>query len=95
MKNTSDLKRTQRKNEQHTKTDFFIAIQQDYSETRRPLFSLPHLIIGIKNCSLHINPNLEMQSDGRRSGTEPHPSRVLFIGPSKRLKDYYTIGSNT
>jgi hypothetical protein len=24
------------------------------------------------------------------SGKEPHPSRVLFIGQSKRLKHYYT-----
>jgi hypothetical protein len=23
------------------------------------------------------------------SGKEPHPSRVLYIGPSKRLNDYY------
>jgi hypothetical protein len=22
------------------------------------------------------------------SGKEPHPSRILFIGPSKRLNDY-------
>jgi hypothetical protein len=25
-----------------------------------------------------------------RSGKKPHPSRVLYIGPSKRLNDYYT-----
>jgi hypothetical protein len=24
-----------------------------------------------------------------RSGKEPHPSRVLYIGPNKRLNDYY------
>jgi hypothetical protein len=24
-----------------------------------------------------------------KSGKEPHPPRVLFIGPSKRLNDYY------
>jgi hypothetical protein len=23
------------------------------------------------------------------SGKEPHPSRVLYIGPNKRLNDYY------
>jgi hypothetical protein len=28
------------------------------------------------------------------SGKEPHPSRVLFIGPSKRLNDYYALGPN-
>jgi hypothetical protein len=28
-------------------------------------------------------------NENMRSGKEPHPSRVLFICPSKRLKDHY------
>jgi hypothetical protein len=30
----------------------------------------------------------EMQNKNRKSGKESHPTRVLFIGPSKTLKDY-------
>jgi hypothetical protein len=33
--------------------------------------------------------NLENENEARRSGKEPHPSRVLFIGSNKRLNDYY------
>jgi hypothetical protein len=29
------------------------------------------------------------------SDKEPQPSRVLYIGPSKRLNDYYPLGHNT
>jgi hypothetical protein len=29
------------------------------------------------------------------SGEEPQPSRFLYIGPSKRLNDYYALGPNT
>jgi hypothetical protein len=29
------------------------------------------------------------------SGKEPHPSRVLYIVPSKMLNDYYVLGPNT
>jgi hypothetical protein len=30
----------------------------------------------------------------RRSGKEAQPIMVLFIGPSKILKDYYALGTN-
>jgi hypothetical protein len=31
-----------------------------------------------------------LYNDNRRSGNELHPSRVLFIGSTKRLNDYYS-----
>jgi hypothetical protein len=36
--------------------------------------------------------NYEMKLE---SGNEPHLSRVLYIGPSKRLNDYYALWPNT
>jgi hypothetical protein len=33
--------------------------------------------------------NLENKNEASRSGKERYPSRVLFIGLSKRLKNYY------
>jgi hypothetical protein len=48
------------------------------------------LIIGNKNefCTLSILGN---ETEARKSGKESHPSRVLFIGPRKRLEDYYAL----
>jgi hypothetical protein len=40
-----------------------------------------------KSSSWHTNPYLRSAYEIWRTDKEPHPSRVLFIGPSKRLKD--------
>jgi hypothetical protein len=40
----------------------------------------------IKNNSCHTKHNPKMQSNRSRSDKQPHPSSVLFIGTSKRLK---------
>jgi hypothetical protein len=47
------------------------------------------LIIGTRKLVDGSLSNLENENEARRSGKELHPSRVLFIGSSKRLKDYY------
>jgi hypothetical protein len=36
---------------------------------------------------IHLIIEIEMEA----YDNEPHPSRVLFIGPNKKLKDYYTL----
>jgi hypothetical protein len=63
-------------------------IQQDSHETGMSPPSLPHLIYWKrKMSSWHTNPKLEMHMKFWRSGKDLHPSRILFIGPSKRLND--------
>jgi hypothetical protein len=54
------------------------------TDPRRSPSFLAHLI-GTKNCFLthFYTSNVKMEL---RSGKEPQPSRVLYIGPSKRLK---------
>jgi hypothetical protein len=47
----------------------------------------PHLIGNRKLSSWLTKLNLEIGMKVRRTGKESHPSRVLFIGPSKTLKD--------
>jgi hypothetical protein len=64
-------------------------------DSRRSPSSLPLLIIGIKISSWLTLSKLRSANENRRSGKEPHPSRVLFIGRNKRLKDYYALGPNT
>jgi hypothetical protein len=46
-------------------------------------------LLEIKISYWHTNPNLGNANEAMRSGKEAHPSRVLFICRSKRLKDYY------
>jgi hypothetical protein len=41
--------------------------------------------------SWHTNPNLRNAYESWRSGNEPQPDWVLFIGPSKRLKCTYGL----
>jgi hypothetical protein len=82
---SSVRERSQYNTNRMPKIDFFIETIQLWRLTS----SLPHLITEIKICSWHTNPNLKMQNDSRKSGKESHPSSVLFIVPSKRLKDYY------
>jgi hypothetical protein len=64
-------------------------------DSRRSPSSLPLLIIGIKTSSWITLSKLRSANENRRSGKEPHPSRVLFIGRNKRLKDYYALGPKT
>jgi hypothetical protein len=55
---------------------------------------LPSFLIGIKNKFLtHLYSRKYEMKLG--SGKEPQPSRLLYIGPSKRLNDYYALGPNT
>jgi hypothetical protein len=49
---------------------------------------LPHLI-GIRKTRAWLTSPLETMKQNLRSHKEPQPSRVLYIGPSKRLNDYY------
>jgi hypothetical protein len=60
----------------------------DYNlETQRTPSSLPLLITENEN-SVHVSlSNLGNENKVRRSGNEPHPSKVLFIGSIKILKD--------
>jgi hypothetical protein len=51
--------------------------------------SLLLLIIRNKDLVYDSLSNLENKNKARRSGKESQPSKVLFISPSKRLKDYY------
>jgi hypothetical protein len=48
----------------------------------------PSFLIGMKNRFLahFYSRNSKIKF---RSGKEPQPSRILYIGPSKRLNDYY------
>jgi hypothetical protein len=60
----------------------------DYNlETQRTPPSLPLLITENENSVHGSLSNLENENEVRRSGKEPHPSNVLFICPSKILKD--------
>jgi hypothetical protein len=61
--------------------------------SRRSPPSHPLLIIGMENSLWHTNPTLRIANEIWRSGKEPHPSRVLFIGPSKRLNDCNAPGA--
>jgi hypothetical protein len=82
-------------NTKRSNTSFSIEIQTRFtSNPRRSPLSLPHLISGMKNEFLthFYSKNYEMKLE---SGNEPHLSRVLYIGPSKRLNDYYALWPNT
>jgi hypothetical protein len=68
------------------KKDFSIEIKQGYKHPWRSPSSLLHLIRN-KIYSCHINLNLGIIYESWRSDKESHPSRVLFIAPSKILKD--------
>jgi hypothetical protein len=50
----------------------------------------PSFLIEIKtkSCSW-LTTKLEMQNEILESAKEPQPSRILYIGSSKRLNDYY------
>jgi hypothetical protein len=69
------------------KHDYIDANQEFTADPRRSPPSLPHLI-GNENVFLthFYTTNVRMKL---RSGKEPQPSRVLYIGSSKRLNDYY------
>jgi hypothetical protein len=67
---------------------FFIQFQIRFTaKTRKSSPSLSHLIIENKDSADDSLLIQEMQVKNRSSGKEPHPSRILFIGPSKRIKD--------
>jgi hypothetical protein len=69
------------------KHDYIDANQELTADPRRSSPSLPHLI-GNKNVFLahFYTTNARMKLG---SCKEPQPSRVLYIGPSKILNDYY------
>jgi hypothetical protein len=70
------------------KQNFYsIKIKRDQLQSWSSPPSLPHLI-GMKNIFLthFYTTNAKMKLG---SGKESQPSRVLYIGPSKRLNDYY------
>jgi hypothetical protein len=69
------------------KNKFSIKEQQDYNEFTE-VTALPHLIIGMELSSRHTS-TFEKYEMKLESGKLSHLSRVLFIGPSKYLKDYY------
>jgi hypothetical protein len=76
-------------NTKRSNTSFSIEIQTRFTfNPRRSPLSLPYLISGMKNEFLthFYSRNYEMKLG---SGKEPHLSRVLYIGPRKRLNDYY------
>jgi hypothetical protein len=47
----------------------------------------PSFLIGMKNS--FFDTTLDTTKMKLESGNEPQPSKVLYIGPSKRLNDYY------
>jgi hypothetical protein len=80
----------QRGHNKDEKIGFFIAIQSTIIiELWMSPSSLLYLIIGMEIRFLAHSLQLENGNENVRSGKEPYPSTVLFIGPSKRLKDYY------
>jgi hypothetical protein len=70
------------------KTDFSLKANKFTTDPWRSPPSFLHLIIVIEIGLWHTS-NLGMQKMKVGSGKEPHPSRVLYIGPNKRLNDYY------
>jgi hypothetical protein len=69
------------------KHDYIDANQEFTADPRRSPPSLPHSI-GNENVFLaHFYTTIARMK--LESGKEPQPSRVLYIGPSKRLNDYY------
>jgi hypothetical protein len=58
------------------------------TDPQRSLSTLPLLIIGMKTNSWLTLSKLRSANENR-SVKEPHPFRVLFIGPSKIQKYYY------
>jgi hypothetical protein len=79
-----------RMNLTNEKQNFYsIKIKRDQLQTWRSPPYLPHLI-GIKNAFLthFYTTNVKMKL---KSGKEPQPSGVLYIGSSKRLNDYYAL----
>jgi hypothetical protein len=68
-------------------TDSSINDQQDYNESVEVTVPLPHLIETKNYFLTHfytMNVKIKMGS-----GKEPYPYRILYIGLSKRLNDYY------
>jgi hypothetical protein len=65
------------------------------TDPRRSPPSLPLLIIEMQTSSWLTLSKLRGANENRRSGEEPQPYRVLFIGPSKRLKTTMPLGPNT
>jgi hypothetical protein len=77
-----------RMNLANEKQNFYsIKIKRDQLQSRSLPPSLPHLI-GMKNIFLahFYTTNAKIKLG---SGKEPQLSRVLYIGPNKRLNDYY------
>jgi hypothetical protein len=73
------------------KFGFSIKIQHDYTESTEVTALPPSFdLLKEKSCSWH-NSTLSIVKMKLESGKEPHPFRVLFIGPSKRLNDYYAL----
>jgi hypothetical protein len=71
-----------------TQKHVYIDANQEFTaDPQRSPPSLPHLIIGMEMSFWHTSTlaNTKMKLG---SGKEPQPSRVLYIGPSKRLNDY-------
>jgi hypothetical protein len=67
---------------------FFMKTTQDLKHRGHHPPSFPHLIVGIKNRFLvHFYSNTMKMKFG--SGKELHPSKILYIGPSKILNCYY------
>jgi hypothetical protein len=69
------------------KHDYIDANQEFTADLWRSLPSLPHLIENENVFLAHFYTTNARMKLG--SGKEPQPSRVLYIGPSKRLNDYY------
>jgi hypothetical protein len=89
IQNKIEIKR----GEQHTvsKTKFSIDNQQEYNRSTEVTALPPSFLIGIKtkSCPWHTS-TLGTMKMKLGSGKEPQPSRILYIGPSKMLNDYYT-----
>jgi hypothetical protein len=70
--------------------NFSIENQQEYNQSTEVIALPPSFFIGIKtrSCPCHTSTLVIMKMK-LGSGKDPHPSRVLYIGPSKMLNDYY------
>jgi hypothetical protein len=73
-----------------SKMKFSIENQQEYNRSTKVSALPPSFLIGIKtkSCPWHTS-TLGTMKMKLGSGKEPQPSRILYIGPSKRLNDYY------
>jgi hypothetical protein len=71
------------------KINFSLTNSRIIINSRRSPSSLPHLICEKKNESLAHFYSRNYGNEILGSGKELLPSRVLYIGPIKRLNDYY------